>query len=476
MNSKPFIHLYRSPRGYYLYDVNKDTIIAVSSAVYNYLDDKKSFEELSSEDQCYINELKVSGYLSSKRYSEIRHPGLDRMEYELNRRCSQLILQVTQACNLVCFYCPYANKTGGALQRDHSNKMMSWETAKVAIDFYFEHSIDCEEISISFYGGEPLIAYNLVKKCVEYAEELFAGKKIVFNMTTNATLFTDEMIDFFYNHNFSLLFSIDGPEKIHDINRRRSDGTGSFKIAFANLRKVAEKYGDAVKDKIGINTVINPANDADLLISLFDDKLFKEYPINVSMTLAEDIMLEDKIEVTDLYTEKMNYQYFLGLLKALKIVDGVKLIPSVKSYVETLTKTYASFKKNSAGLADIGAPGGPCIPGQRRLFVNADGDMYPCERVSEVVDVMKIGTLEKGFDFKQAAVLLNVGSLTPEKCKNCYASSKCQICGKDCISDNEFSAAEKVKHCNEVYQNFDSEILSMIVMKERRTIYKRRGC
>ncbi len=49
MNSKPFIHLYRSPRGYYLYDVNKDTIIAVSSAVYNYLDDKKSFEELSSE-------------------------------------------------------------------------------------------------------------------------------------------------------------------------------------------------------------------------------------------------------------------------------------------------------------------------------------------------------------------------------------------------------------------------------------------
>ena len=50
-------------------------------------------------------------------------------------------------------------------------------------------------------------------------------------MTTNATLFTDEMIDFFYNHNFSLLFSIDGPEKIHDINRRRSDGTGSFKIA-----------------------------------------------------------------------------------------------------------------------------------------------------------------------------------------------------------------------------------------------------
>ena len=344
MNSKPFIHLYRSPRGYYLYDVNKDTIIAVSSAVYNYLDDKKSFEELSSEDQCYVNELKVSGYLSSKRYSEIRHPGLDRMEYELNRRCSQLILQVTQACNLVCFYCPYANKTGGALQRDHSNKMMSWETAKAAIDFYFEHSIDCEEISISFYGGEPLIAYNLVKKCVEYAEELFAGKKIVFNMTTNATLFTDEMIDFFYNHNFSLLFSIDGPEKIHDINRRRSDGTGSFKIAFANLRKVAEKYGDAVKDKIGINTVINPANDADLLISLFDDKLFKEYPINVSMTLAEDIMLEDKIEVTDLYTEKMNYQYFLGLLKALKIVEGVKLIPSVKSYVETLTKTYASFK------------------------------------------------------------------------------------------------------------------------------------
>ena len=474
MNKKPFIHLYRTPRGYYFYDVNRDSIITVNSSIFDHLKGNTKYEELSADDRRYIDELKENGYLSDKRMETIRNPLLDTLEDSLNRKCHQLILQVTQACNLVCSYCPYANVTHGELQRDHSNKMMTWETAKAAIDFFYEHSVDNDEVSMAFYGGEPLIAYNLIKKCVDYSEKLFMGKDLAFNMTTNSTLLTDEMIDFFYEHNFSLLFSIDGPEEIHDINRRRSDGTGSFKAAFANLRKTVERYGDKAEKKIGINNVINPANDVDILLDFYKDDFFKKTKINVNLTLADDDMLEDKIEATDRYSERMNYQYFLGLLSALKIVDELELCPSVKSFVNGYMRNYASFKNISEGLPDAGAPGGPCIPGQRRLFVNADGNMLPCERVSEVLDEMVIGSISNGFDMKKAADMLNIGALTPEKCRECYAYSKCQLCGKDCCDENGYNGSLKFSHCQAVYNSFDSDVFNALLLKERRTVYKRR--
>lgn len=474
MNYKPFIHLYRSPRGFYFYDVNKDCVVDVNESVYDYLGEKKSFEEISADDQNYVNDLIENGYLSNKRYSEIKHPSLNNLEYEVTRKCAQLILQVTQACNLVCSYCPYANVTGGSLQRDHSNKMMTWETAKKAIDLFFEHSIDRSDVSLSFYGGEPIIAFDLIKKCVEYAKGLFLGKELRLNMTTNATLLTDEIIDYLYENDFRLLFSIDGPEEIHDINRRRVDGTGSFRTAFANLKKVAEKYSNKVHDMIGINTVINPENDADLLFSLYDDEVFSKYPISVQMSIADDIMLKDKIEMTDLYREKINYQGFLGWLDHLNIVKGLKLVPAIKNRFAQYPKQYASFKKVIEGRPDVGAPGGPCVPGQRRIFVNADGNIYPCERVSETIDVMCIGNINDGIDIKKAGDVLNVGALTAEKCKNCYASSKCILCAKDCVTDIGFDPKEKVKHCSNVCANFDGSIRNMIIMKEARTLYKRR--
>ena len=477
MNPKPFIKRYRSPRGFYFYDVNKATIVSVNSDVYDYLGDKMSFEDLSADDQAFVNELKNDGYLSDKHFSTIRHPNLDTLEYDVTRRCYQLILQVTQSCNLVCSYCAYANKTDGPMQRHHSNKMMTWETAKEAIDMFFKNSIDCTEVSMSFYGGEPVIAFDLVKKSVEYAKKLFLGKKLSFNMTTNATLLNDDVINYLLDNEFSLLFSIDGPEAIHDINRRRADGTGSFKSAFSNLRKVAEKYSakyGKIVDKVGINTVLNPVNDLDLVLSLYDDELFKKYDINITMTMADDDLLEDKIIVPEDYRVKMGYHYFLGWLDSLKIVDGLKLIPCVKNRNDLLPKNYAESKRGQISLPDVGAPGGPCIPGQRRLFMNADGNIFPCERVSEVADVMNFGNVRDGIDLKKAGDILNVASLTPEMCKECYASSKCSTCAKDCINEKGFDPAERAKHCKDVCATFDDSIMTMIVMKESRTLYTRR--
>lgn len=473
-DNMPFIKLFKTINGFYFFDVNRDTIVTVNSSIYDYLNGDITYDELSHNNQICIDKLRDSGFLSSKHISKIEHPKTRDLEYQLNNRCEQIVLQVTQSCNLVCFYCPYANKTGGALQRDHSNKMMSWETAKACLDFYTSHSTENEDAHISFYGGEPLIAFSLIKKCVEYANEILLGKNIHYSMTTNGTLLTDEMIDFFVEHDFDLMFSIDGPEAIHDINRKRCDGSGSFEKAYENLKKVAKAFGKNRFSKVSINMVLNPKNDVDEVFSLFDDKFLSDYNISATGGVADDDLLGMNIDIAEDFQTKMSYQYFLGYLDYLNIVSGLKIPGLIKAYFLDLEKTYLSFKKPSDGLPDIGCPGGPCVPGQRRVFADVDGVFYPCERVSEVSEAMKIGNVTNGFNLEKANAILNIGQLTNEKCKNCYAIMHCQLCARVADDCGRLSGDEKLKHCKDSYSKLYSDLLGCALIKESRTLYKRK--
>ena len=86
---------------------------------------------------------------------------------------------------------------------------MSVETAIAAIKFFYDHSLNSDSVTIGFYGGEPLLEYELIKQCVAYAEEIFAGKKLSFNMTSNATLLTEESVLFLAAHDFNLTISLE---------------------------------------------------------------------------------------------------------------------------------------------------------------------------------------------------------------------------------------------------------------------------
>lgn len=104
-----------------------------------------------------------------------------------------LVLQVTQKCNLRCSYCVYS---GDYKNRNHSQKEMSWETAKEAVDYLYGHSMSSEDIYISFYGGEPLLMFRLIKEVVEYVKREYCQRTVHFNLTTNGTLFTPEIVQY----------------------------------------------------------------------------------------------------------------------------------------------------------------------------------------------------------------------------------------------------------------------------------------
>ena len=99
--------------------------------------------------------------------------------------------------------------------------------------------------------------------------------------------------------------------------------------------------------------------------------------------------------------------YFLSFLKEYQLVEGIELPNFIANRMLLEKRDYISYKRGKPALPKVGAPGGPCTPGENKFFVNYNGDIYPCERVSEISECMHIGTLDTGFDYDKIKKLLN---------------------------------------------------------------------
>jgi len=148
-----------------------------------------------------------------------------------------LVLHLTEACNLGCHYC-YHSQPGHAFRKNR--RTMSPKVAQRAIDFLFEHSGSLEEVVLVFFGGEPLLNFELIVLATNYAREkaLEQGKKVSFAITTNGTLLTDKAIRFLHGNKIGVTVSIDGFEEAHDRFRRFPDGTPSYQVILPGIRNL----------------------------------------------------------------------------------------------------------------------------------------------------------------------------------------------------------------------------------------------
>ena len=378
-------------------------------------------------------------------------------------------LQLTQMCNLRCEYCIYSENS--SYNRNHGNNKMEFETAKRIIDFYYDHSIDSERIAIAFYGGELTLEFNLIKKIVDYANEVFVGKKILYRMTTNATLLTDELIEFFFNsgNDFLILISLDGSKVIQDKNRRFPNGGGSYDIVMENIRKLAEK-NPLYLSKIHINTVINPKDDYDAIIKVLEEPLLKEVPFQFNLVENEGMPVEYEAD----YLGKFNYDMFLGYMTYFRNKDKIypnKMIEYNFSYINDNIDKF-----NRIELETISAPGGPCEPGRMRLFVDYKGDFFPCERVSESSECMNIGCLDNGFDLEKIKSMLNIGRITEDICRDCWAFYLCNICVKRADQEGKVLKSKKLKACPFAKRVAFDKINQKILLYENSVYRKTGGC
>ncbi len=462
---KPFIKLIRSPYGTYFYDVNRDAICPVDEGTWQELGIMlRDSRQTSESDQ--VAELKAAGWLSAHRPTEICNPLTEQMDIRMNRHLSQVNLQVTQNCNLTCIYCPFANNTNPMLSRSHTDKTMTFETAKKAIDFLWERSIDSPRISVCFYGGEPLVNFPLIRQCVEYAEGVFDGKEVLFYITTNATLMPDEVIHYLVDHRFHITFSMDGPKPIHDRHRIRADGSPTYDLVMDTLQKTVVRYGEALGAHVSINMVMNPADSLDDILQWLEQPIFKK--IIVMVSFAEDDYLEKKFPMTPDFRAKLTYQTGLSWLSYLGIVNNLKTSVITDTMVTQTSDDALHLIRGGGTLPDVMAPGGPCFSGVRKLFVTTNGTFLPCERVNELSPCMRIGDVDSGFDREQIKKHLNIGQLTQEACRNCWALVHCNTCQREADGGAVLSGAVKNQHCPEVEKNVIHLLRVSLMMQEIR--------
>lgn len=246
MKEKPFIHLFETSIGNYLYDVNTNKIISISRELYDFIEGENS--ELSEKVEKEIKTLKSAGYLKEKHVLESEHRETDMLQFYYKYKLNYLILQVTQNCNMRCQYCIYS---GNYKTRAHSNKNMTWEIAQKGLDFLLRNSQNEYELMVGFYGGEPLLNFSLIKNCVKYMEKHSVGKSCKYVMTTNLTLLNDEIAGYLIEKQFVLTVSIDGPKEVHDRSRRfAATNTGSFQKVVQNLQLLYDKDASYYKLKL----------------------------------------------------------------------------------------------------------------------------------------------------------------------------------------------------------------------------------
>ena len=427
----------------YYYDTNKNNIIQVNPQLFAEIKDKLSDypdQSVSTEPSIGYQQLMSKGYFQGSHITNIELLDKESIKTQCANNIMQLILQVTQECNFLCRYCIFAGD--GSFARTHSPKSMSFEVAKSAIDYLYDHSVDNKEILVTFYGGEPLLNFKLVKQSIEYCEKLFKIKRCIYSITTNGTLLTSKVIDFLYAHKVMISISLDGPKDIQNASRRFAhNGTGTFDTVYKNVKYLANHYPEYFKDCVKFQPVINPSSNIPEIFAFFktefdtDPESISVSYINTSgLNIVFDKRVDNGVALPDEYTDLSQNQFYDYFCKR---YNDKREIPNVFHHF------------------------GPCIPGAKKLFVNTDGEFFPCEKVSEKPS-NSIGNITSGLDYERIYNIVNIGNVTAEECSSCWCIRFCRMCISDIDGENE----NQIKTRKELICKYQKK-RALLAMKQR---------
>ena len=231
--------IFRNEKEVVILDIENGKLVKVDERTLKVIQNNNlSKEELFQKSKKYFNEEEFNSlvnamenagflkYVDSKNESSI--------ETYTKENIVGITLMLVQGCNLACSYC-----FGDEGSYCDSGKM-SKETAFKAIDYLFEHS-DADKVLITFFGGEPLLAVDLMKEIISYCKT--KDKNVGYSMTTNGTLLNDEVNKLIVENKISTIISIDGDKEKNDKNRYHKDGTGSYDQTVKNTKELRKEYG-----------------------------------------------------------------------------------------------------------------------------------------------------------------------------------------------------------------------------------------
>ena len=314
-----------------------------------------------------------------------------------------LCLHIAHDCNLACRYC-FAEEG----EYHGRRAIMSYEVGKKALDFLVANSGNRTNLEVDFFGGEPLMNWEVVKQLVAYGRSLEEEhhKKFRFTITTNGVLLNDEILEFVNKEMGNMVLSIDGRKEVHDRMRPHRGGQGSYDEIVPKFKKAAESRGQMNYYVRGTYTHYNTDFAKDVLH--LADLGFKQ--ISVEPVVAPE---------TEDY--------------AIREEDLPQLLAQYDELAEEMIKRRKEGNGFNFFHFMIDLEGGPCVAkrlsgcgsGTEYLAVTPWGDLYPCHQFVGNEDFL-MGNVDEGVlrtdirdEFKQCNVYAK------EKCKDCFAKFYC---------------------------------------------------
>lgn len=385
-----------------------------------------------------------------------------------------LSIEMTERCNLRCKYCIYQEDSCGF--RTFGKKDITFDTIKKAIDLVALSNE--EEIYISFYGGEPLLQFDLIKKSIKYCNEKFSNKKVAYNMTTNATLITEEIASYLSSiETYYTTISLDGPELIHNKNRVFSDGTGSFNKVVEGLKKLVKAEGERASERINFNIVLDDTST----------ETFEE--IQNFFRTSEYIPKGSDITTSYIDTAPQDFEYLgVGTKEDREFNERIKgkLDPLTNWNIDKLKSKSTKVDNNplvskefvDKGLsnihkrmfidkpAEVHYMNGCCIPGGRRLYLTVDGDFAVCERIGPSPF---IGNIDEGINFEKIEknYITDFVNEVSKYCNDCWAVNMCGLCYTNCYNKEGLHISYRHLKCIIHRQSIEDDLVLYHELLER---------
>ncbi len=314
-----------------------------------------------------------------------------------------LCIHIAHTCNLNCEYC-FASQ--GNYHGDRA--LMSFETGKRALDFLVENSGTRKNLEVDFFGGEPLMNFDVVKEMVNYARsiEKEKGKNFRFTLTTNGVLIDDDVIDFCNKEMSNIVLSLDGRKEVHDRYRVDYAGNGSYDKIVPKFQKFVKARGNKNYYMRGTFTHQNPdfLNDIKTMLDLGFTELSME-PVVCAKGDKNELTYDDLPIVMEQYEK-------LAELMLQKEKEGKPF--TFYHYMVDLTGGPCIYKRISG-----------CGSGTEYMAVTPWGDLYPCHQfVGE--EKFKLGDIWNGVSNKKIQdefMACNVYS--HKECRDCWARLYC---------------------------------------------------
>lgn len=367
------------------------------------------------------------------------------------RGIRHLELMVTHDCNMRCRYC-YGSL--GMEQWENApylygatTKGMTLETAKKGVDFLVLASGRQKQLSVTFFGGEPLLEFSLIKKTVPYIRkrEAETGKKINLSLSTNGLLLNKKVVDFLVKNRVGCQISIDGPKEIHDQARCLPNGKGSYDKILPGIKRLVS----ARRGKVPARSTVSH-NHADLpkvvehLLSSGFGSVHIEPAIGASgesMVSGEDIdLMKKQNEAVALFlVENLKNNRFFNYTNLVRFIRQTRVVRERLAHYCGAARTYFALSQ--------------------------DGAFYPCHRFVGMAEY-KMGDIDEGMDLTLQRKVLNLTVDNRPVCRDCWAR---YLCGGGCwkhavdmngcleVPDNEFSC-ELIRHQIECAMAINSEL------------------